>query len=156
MIAARRQLPERYLSISASISASAGWFAVLAPRAVLVTDFTVPESPQSEGDGKNLAPLPHHLRCCTDSYWQSVAFLPPSSFGSRYEGQTTKALPRKASHAFYDAGEPKPGTYGGFPTKQHFGLEGERVSNSVWPVSPQSSSSLPATPSLLLLFLFIR
>jgi hypothetical protein len=57
---------------------------VLAPRAVLVTDFTVPESPQSEGDGKNLAPLPHHLRCCADSCWQSVAFLPPSSFGSRY------------------------------------------------------------------------
>jgi hypothetical protein len=60
------------------------WFAVLAPRAVLVTDFTVPEPPQSEGDGKNLAPLPHHLpllrrqRC-----WQSVAFLTPSSFGSR-------------------------------------------------------------------------
>ena len=30
---------------------------MFAPRAVLVTDFTVPESPESEGDGKNLAPL---------------------------------------------------------------------------------------------------
>ena len=47
---------------------------MLAPRVVLVTDFTVPESPQSEGDGKNPAPLPHHLHCCADSYCQPVAF----------------------------------------------------------------------------------
>jgi len=72
-------------------------FAVLAPRAVLATDLPVPELPRSEGDGKNLAPLPHlapflHLNCL-----QSVASLPPSSFGSRCGGQTTKSLPRKAS-----------------------------------------------------------
>ena len=35
---------------------------MLTTRAVLVTDFTVPELPQSEGDGKNPASLPHHLR----------------------------------------------------------------------------------------------
>jgi hypothetical protein len=69
---------------------------VLARRAVLVTDFTVPESPQSEGDGKNLAPLPHRLRCCADRLLAIVAFLPPSSFGSRY-GANNKPLPRKAS-----------------------------------------------------------
>ena len=66
---------------------------MLAPRAVLVTDFTVPESPQSEGDGKNLAPLPHHLRCRADRYYQSVAFLPPSSFGSRCGRANNKTPP---------------------------------------------------------------
>src|SRR5215472_8751202 len=50
----------------------------------------VPESPQSEGDGKNLAPLPHHLRRCADNCWQSAAFLPPSSFGSRYRRANNK------------------------------------------------------------------
>ena len=72
------------------------WFAVLAPRAVLVTDFTVPEAPQSEGDGKNLSPLPHHLRCCADNCWPSVAFLPPSYFGSRY-GRANNKTPSSDS-----------------------------------------------------------
>jgi hypothetical protein len=80
--------------------------AVLAPRAVLVTDFTVPESPQSEGDGKNLAPLPHHLRCYADSCWQSVAFLPPSSFGSRY-GRANNKIPSSESVVATDDLDPR-------------------------------------------------
>jgi hypothetical protein len=48
------------------------------------------------GDGKNLAPLPHHLPCCADSCCQFVAFLPPSSFGSRY-GRANNKTPSSES-----------------------------------------------------------
>ena len=69
---------------------------MLVPRDVLVTEVTVPEWPQSAGDGKNRAPLPHHLRCLRRQLLESVAFLPPSSFGSRY-GRANNKTPSSDS-----------------------------------------------------------
>jgi hypothetical protein len=91
------QNPSRLVEVISRYNLFVRWFAVLAPRAVLVTDLTVSESTQSE----ETARISHH---CHTTFAVAPTAAGNSSRSCRRppsvrdtEGQTTKPLRRKAS-----------------------------------------------------------
>jgi hypothetical protein len=90
------QNPSKLMEVISRYNLFVTWLAVLASPGCSGDRFYGPGVDTKRGDGKNLAPLPHHLRRCADSCWQFVAFLLPSSIGSRY-GRANNKTPSSES-----------------------------------------------------------